>query len=452
MKAGCFDGLPGHRAQQLAVLETAIKVGARARKDRAQGQVALFGAVREADPEKRMQANLPDVPPLGQQELAQQEKEALGLYVRFDPLVEHRRKLTRFCTAFTDELAALPEGEEVVMGGMVEKVNRRTTRNKDAMAVLKVLDVKNTFEAVLFPRAFEKYGPMVEAGTGALPRRQARPRARHLAAGGGGHPLRGGAAAGEGRDDPRALRGGRRPALGAPWRTSSSATAAACPSTIDIVSERFRIRSQAGNGTRARASDELADEVERLLGPQSVTFDVRYSVPGRMASAGGGAGGAMRILGIDPGTQVCGYGVIETRGADARAARLRRGQGPRRLAARPAEGSLRRPAGGHGAPPAGRGGRGGCLLPEGRARGHQDRGGARRWRCWRRPQQGIEVVEYAPAEVKKAVTGNGNASKPQVQQMVRIILRLAELPSPEDAADALAIAVCHFHRLPFGAG
>ncbi len=65
---------------------------------------------------------------------------------------------------------------------------------------------------------------------------------------------------------------------------------------------------------------------------------------------------------------------------------------------------------------------------------------------------GIEVVEYAPAEVKKAVTGNGNASKPQVQQMVKIILRLADLPTPEDASDALAIAVCHFHRLPYGAG
>ena len=66
--------------------------------------------------------------------------------------------------------------------------------------------------------------------------------------------------------------------------------------------------------------------------------------------------------------------------------------------------------------------------------------------------QGIEVVEYAPAEVKKAVTGNGNASKPQVQQMVRAILGLRDLPEPEDAADALAIAICHYHRLPPGAG
>jgi crossover junction endodeoxyribonuclease RuvC len=63
---------------------------------------------------------------------------------------------------------------------------------------------------------------------------------------------------------------------------------------------------------------------------------------------------------------------------------------------------------------------------------------------------GIEVVEYAPAEVKKAVTGSGRAQKGQVQQMVRILLNLRELPEPEDAADALAIALCHFHRLPRG--
>ena len=59
---------------------------------------------------------------------------------------------------------------------------------------------------------------------------------------------------------------------------------------------------------------------------------------------------------------------------------------------------------------------------------------------------GLPVEEYTPAEVKKAVVGVGNAHKTQVQEMVRIILALDKVPRPQDAADALAIAICHCQR------
>lgn len=58
---------------------------------------------------------------------------------------------------------------------------------------------------------------------------------------------------------------------------------------------------------------------------------------------------------------------------------------------------------------------------------------------------GIPVHEYTPLEVKQAVTGYGRAQKHQVQEMVRALLRLAEPPRPDDTADALAVAICHFH-------
>jgi crossover junction endodeoxyribonuclease RuvC len=64
-------------------------------------------------------------------------------------------------------------------------------------------------------------------------------------------------------------------------------------------------------------------------------------------------------------------------------------------------------------------------------------------------QSGIAVVEYTPAEVKQAVAGYGNASKSQIQEMVRIILNLDELPRPDDAADALAVAICHIQHARF---
>jgi crossover junction endodeoxyribonuclease RuvC len=58
-------------------------------------------------------------------------------------------------------------------------------------------------------------------------------------------------------------------------------------------------------------------------------------------------------------------------------------------------------------------------------------------------EAGLPVAEYTPAEVKRAVVGYGRAEKPQVQQMVKLLLGLAVLPTPHDAADALAVAICH---------
>jgi crossover junction endodeoxyribonuclease RuvC len=60
-------------------------------------------------------------------------------------------------------------------------------------------------------------------------------------------------------------------------------------------------------------------------------------------------------------------------------------------------------------------------------------------------QLGLPVVEYAPAEVKRAVVGFGRAEKPQVQQMVTLLLGLATPPTPFDVSDALAVALCHAH-------
>jgi len=60
-------------------------------------------------------------------------------------------------------------------------------------------------------------------------------------------------------------------------------------------------------------------------------------------------------------------------------------------------------------------------------------------------EAGIQVFEYSPLEVKQAVAGYGGAQKKQVQQMVKAILNLDRIPQPDDAADALAIAICHLH-------
>ena len=59
---------------------------------------------------------------------------------------------------------------------------------------------------------------------------------------------------------------------------------------------------------------------------------------------------------------------------------------------------------------------------------------------------GMPVLEYTPTEIKRAVVGYGRAEKPQVGQMVKLLLGLDAVPTPHDAADALAVAICHVHQ------
>jgi DNA polymerase-3 subunit alpha len=274
MKAGCFDSLPGHRGQQLAVLDNALKIGARARKNRMAGQKSLFGAVAEEDPEKRMVANLPDVPPLSQRELARQESEALGLYVRYDPLAESRARLARFSTATGDQLEELPDEHQVVMGGMIEDVRRRTTRSNDPMAVLKVLGVKSPFECVLFPRAYKEFKEIVEPGAvlffaGTVSHRRDTSvqveavipfdKAQARLAESMFVTVQADDAGGD-------FWGGLKAVL--------ERHAGSVPVYVDIRAEGYRLRTRVANGTTVKATDALADELEELVGPGTVQFGI----------------------------------------------------------------------------------------------------------------------------------------------------------------------------------
>jgi crossover junction endodeoxyribonuclease RuvC len=64
-------------------------------------------------------------------------------------------------------------------------------------------------------------------------------------------------------------------------------------------------------------------------------------------------------------------------------------------------------------------------------------------------QAGLDVGEYAPNDVKLAVVGYGGAEKHQIQEMVRMMLGMDERPKPDDAADALAVAICHIHTYQY---
>ena len=153
----------------------------------------------------------------------------------------------------------------------------------------------------------------------------------------------------------------------------------------------------------------------------------------------------MRIFGIDPGSERTGYGCVET---DGRTARLvtcgaitasARDPFPRRLARIHRE--LSSLIGSYGPD---------CVAIESlfsavNARTALKLGHARGVAMLAAVQCGCPVVEYTPAAVKRAVVGYGRAEKHQVQQMIKLLLGLPRPPSPHDAADALAVAICHLH-------
>ncbi|MFQ5577766.1 MAG: crossover junction endodeoxyribonuclease RuvC [Anaerolineae bacterium] len=61
----------------------------------------------------------------------------------------------------------------------------------------------------------------------------------------------------------------------------------------------------------------------------------------------------------------------------------------------------------------------------------------------------LPIAEYKPLQIKQAIAGYGGADKGQIQRMVKLLLNLPDIPRPDDAADALAVAICHLHSLKF---
>jgi len=151
----------------------------------------------------------------------------------------------------------------------------------------------------------------------------------------------------------------------------------------------------------------------------------------------------VRVLGIDPGTAACGYGIVHESGGRLRA--LRHGWWQTSAAARP-EARLKTIFDGvrelirEFEPDA-------VVLEESfvgvDARTALSVGQARGAVLVAAADAGIACAEYAPARVKQTVCGYGRAEKAQVQRMVQAILGLQAAPAPTHAADALAVAICH---------
>jgi crossover junction endodeoxyribonuclease RuvC len=153
----------------------------------------------------------------------------------------------------------------------------------------------------------------------------------------------------------------------------------------------------------------------------------------------------MRVLGVDPGLGRCGWAVLERRGARVAAAGYDTiHTGGEQVAPRLAELAhrLRQVLAAH-RPEAMAIER---LFFNANVRTAMTVGQASGVALLVAAEHGLDVSAYTPPQVKQAVTGSGSAPKEQVGYMVKALLGLAEVPTPADTADALAVALCHLHH------
>ncbi|MFW6163987.1 MAG: DNA polymerase III subunit alpha, partial [Planctomycetota bacterium] len=165
IRCGAFDGLGGARAQFLAAVEDALAMAASAQRDRARGQGSLFDLLDE-DEAPEPAHTLPRAEPLSEAERLAWEKDLLGFYVSGHPLAPYEDVLAMYATATTADLGQKDDGEEVLVGGILDSVKPAVTRKGrfegQRWARFEFSDLEGTAGGVCFAQEYAQYGKHLE--------------------------------------------------------------------------------------------------------------------------------------------------------------------------------------------------------------------------------------------------------------------------------------------------
>lgn len=153
IKSGAMDSFGTRRSQLLAVLDQAIDLGAACQRDRANGQLGLFGDDQTFGMEE---INMPLLPEIPKQTLLQYEKELLGFYVTDHPLSEYKEVMQRFMPLhqFIGE-TQVQDNQFVRVAGIISGCTIKTTKSGDTMALLTLEDFTGRFPVIVFPKSYQ---------------------------------------------------------------------------------------------------------------------------------------------------------------------------------------------------------------------------------------------------------------------------------------------------------
>jgi DNA polymerase-3 subunit alpha len=300
IKAGALDELPGHRAQLLAVLESAMHAGAKKRRDRLAGQLAMFGA-EEVDEEEKAKLNLPDLPELGERDLAAHEKDALGLYVRYNPLKSVEGRILELASATSDALESLDEGATVVVGGILTKASTRRTRDKRLLGEYQLQDPVGVVSCVAFEEEVQRFPELLQQDQIVFIRGQVSHRR--------GTSVR--------VEEVIALKGASeklatsvlldvsvadwREGLWDGLRGALEKHPGGVPVYLTISAGRLRLRTRVSGKWRVAIGEAFRSEIEELLGPGHMTYGFNGNGSGGRGRGGNGSGGRGRKGGRNRG-------------------------------------------------------------------------------------------------------------------------------------------------------
>jgi DNA polymerase III subunit alpha len=171
IKCGAFSSTQARRSQLIAVLDRAVEMGQQSQQDKRSGQMSIFGSTESTTPSRGMADVLPDVPELPSGELLRFEKELLGFYITSHPLTEHQTALSNYGTASTRDILKMNEGNEVMVGGMINRIKKTVVKTGRSagkpMAIVTLEDLEGQIDATIFSDTLahitEKYPDVMAA-------------------------------------------------------------------------------------------------------------------------------------------------------------------------------------------------------------------------------------------------------------------------------------------------
>ncbi|MCD6434841.1 MAG: DNA polymerase III subunit alpha [Clostridiales bacterium] len=160
IKGGAFDEFRFHRSQLLSIYEKEIDMAHKKNVSIAKGQMNIFGDIIEVD---RTDSSIPNIPEMKKKYLLEFEKEVLGIYLSGHPLLEYESILKQQTTLDLSELMELDgengivkDGDAVVIGGMLVKINEKVTKNENKMAFIEIENLYDKIEIIIFPNIYRK--------------------------------------------------------------------------------------------------------------------------------------------------------------------------------------------------------------------------------------------------------------------------------------------------------
>jgi len=163
IKCGAFDFTGMKRSQLITLIDQTIEMASKFQQDKITGQESFFNIIENDQHliEKYSQEIL-KIPEWNESKLLQYEKEVLGLYVTSHPLAKYEKEIKVYTTDNTQTVVKRQDGEEIIMGGIINTLKETTTKNNNSMAYLEIEDLEGSVETIAFPRVYEKFKEIIK--------------------------------------------------------------------------------------------------------------------------------------------------------------------------------------------------------------------------------------------------------------------------------------------------